>query len=33
VGEVVKIGESKGLIKDHYPDRYENAMKGEDHET
>lgn len=29
VCEVVRIGESKGLIKDHYRGNYENAMKGD----
>ena len=29
VCEVMKIGESKGLIKDHYPERYKEALKGD----
>lgn len=29
VCEVVRVGESEGLIKDHYPERYKEALKGE----
>lgn len=29
--EVVKVGESEGLIKDHYPDRYADALYFYDH--